>query len=192
MTRTCGALVVLLAACGGSSSSGGPAANTSSSDAGGSCPDAVDACGFVTAHDAARAGAIPTPTPPLPATSWSTTAAAAAASWASQCTWMHDPALQTEGYGQNLYASTGVPNASTVVSTWAAESAFYDYASNSCGAGKVCGHYTQVVWRDSTALGCAVQHCSTGSPFEARFGTDWWLVACDYSPPGNWVGQRPY
>ncbi|MEM6522020.1 MAG: CAP domain-containing protein, partial [Cyanobacteria bacterium P01_C01_bin.70] len=43
-----------------------------------------------------------------------------------------------------------------VVAAWVAEKADYDYASNSCASGKVCGHYTQIVWRETTAVGCGV------------------------------------
>ncbi|CAL2279505.1 unnamed protein product [Prunus armeniaca] len=31
-------------------------------------------------------------------------------------------------------------------------------------------------------LGCARVQCSNG----------WWFVTCNYDPPGNYVGQRPY
>jgi hypothetical protein len=34
------------------------------------------------------------------------------------------------------------------------EAADYDYKTNRCRAG--CGHYTQVIWRDTKELGCAV------------------------------------
>ncbi|KAE9446141.1 hypothetical protein C3L33_21961, partial [Rhododendron williamsianum] len=51
-----------------------------------------------------------------------------------------------------------------------------------CAAGKVCGHYTQVVWRNSVRLGCARVRCNDGL----------WFITCNYDPPGNYVGQRPY
>ncbi len=44
-----------------------------------------------------------------------------------------------------------------------------------------CGHYTQIVWRGTTTLGCAVARSS--------FREVW---VCEYSPAGNIVGQRPY
>ena len=189
--KTAGALLLLLAACGGSAPAGStPTAATS--DGGVTCAAGDVPCAFVSAHDGARAAATPTPAPPLPAMTWSDAAATAAAAWARQCTWSHDPALQSEGYGQNLYASTDAPAPGVVVTSWVSEAASYDYASNQCAAGAVCGHYTQVVWRGSTGLGCAIQPCASGSPIDARFGTAWWIAVCDYAPPGNWVGQRPY
>ncbi|KAF8019719.1 hypothetical protein BT93_G0422 [Corymbia citriodora subsp. variegata] len=62
------------------------------------------------------------------------------------------------------------------------EKPYYNYNSNSCAPGKICGHYTQVVWRNSVLLGCAKAKCATG-------GT---LVTCNYDPPGNVIGQKSY
>ncbi len=74
---------------------------------------------------------------------------------------------------------------------WASEDVDYDYASNTCNAGKVCGHYTQLVWRDSTGVGCASRVCNVNSPFTIGNGR-WILWVCDYLPPGNYIGERPY
>jgi pathogenesis-related protein 1 len=75
------------------------------------------------------------------------------------------------------------------VASWVAESKDYDHSHNRCAKGKVCGHYTQVVWRHTRRVGCAVASCTGGSPFRAN---DWTLVVCNYDPPGNVVGERPY
>ena len=63
----------------------------------------------------------------------------------------------------------------------------YHYANNSCDAGQMCGHYTQLVWRDSVRIGCAVHRCS---PLPGFGPAD--LIVCEYDPPGNWVGEKPY
>jgi pathogenesis-related protein 1 len=83
-------------------------------------------------------------------------------------------------YGENLFAIVGAPaSPARVVGDWAAESKDYDYASNKCR--KVCGHYTQIVWASTKAVGCAVARDSR---------REVWV--CDYDPPGNWIGRRPY
>jgi uncharacterized protein YkwD len=83
-------------------------------------------------------------------------------------------------YGENLFAIVGAPaSPARVVDDWAAESKDYDYASNKCR--KVCGHYTQIVWASTKAVGCAVARDSR---------REVWV--CDYDPPGNWIGHRPY
>jgi hypothetical protein len=147
------------------------------------------ACAFVQAHASVRASARPPPAPALEPLTWSSRAAQAADAWARQCSWRHDPDLTAQRLGQNLYASTNEPSAATAVSSWASEAADYDRDANACAPGKVCGHYTQLVWRSTREVGCAKVECATGSPFGSG---RWWYVVCDYSPPGNFVGQRPY
>ena len=78
-----------------------------------------------------------------------------------------------------------------VVTGWGAEYVDYSWVTNTCAAGKVCGHYTQVVWRTTTKVGCAMATCSVNSPWGAAFPT-WDFFVCDYEPPGNWVGEKPY
>ncbi|QSQ22034.1 serine protease [Pyxidicoccus parkwayensis] len=145
---------------------------------------------MVAAHNQARAQAVPTPKPALPALTWSDEAAKKAASWAKACRFEHNP--DRGDFGENLAAAT--PDTWTtaeVVKSWADEAADFDFTRNTCKKGKVCGHYTQVVWRKTGAVGCATVMCNKNSPFGSRFPT-WQLWVCDYTPAGNWVGQRPY
>lgn len=142
--------------------------------------------GITDLHNQTRAMVSPQAQPALPALAWSPTLAATAQAWADGCVFEHS----TNPYGENIYASAGsTVTAYDVVSSWAGESVDYVYASNACSG--ACGHYTQIVWRDTTSLGCAIKHCTTGSPFGASYPT-WDLVVCEYDPPGNYDGQRPY
>ncbi|CAL9217362.1 unnamed protein product [Arabidopsis halleri] len=84
-------------------------------------------------------------------------------------------------YGENLAMSSGNLSAVTAVNLWVNEKANYNYNSNSCNG--VCGHYTQVVWRNSVRLGCAKVWCNNGG------GT---IISCNYDPPGNYMYKRPY
>jgi pathogenesis-related protein 1 len=88
---------------------------------------------------------------------------------------------QGGSYGENLEGSTGDLSVVDAVKLWVDEKASYDYNSNTYAAGAVCGHYTQVVWRDSVRLGCAKVQCNNGGKF----------IGCNYDPPGNVIGQRP-
>ncbi|KAH7915359.1 PR-1-like protein [Hygrophoropsis aurantiaca] len=47
-------------------------------------------------------------------------------------------------------------------------------------------HWTQVVWKSTTHVGCAVQTCN--GMFEAKYGPAKFYV-CEYSPPGNYVNE---
>jgi len=69
-----------------------------------------------------------------------------------------------------------------VAQDWASEAAAYALASNACRPGVECGHYTQMVWRATTEVGCGMAVC----PDQGQI----WV--CNYNPPGNWVGERPY
>jgi uncharacterized protein YkwD len=117
----------------------------------------------------------------LPPLAWSDRLAAHSQNWADHLLarrqFMHRP---KSTYGENLFEIVGAtaPPA-RVVNAWAAESRNYDYASNTCSG--VCGHYTQLVWRDTKEVGCAVARGG---------GREVWV--CDYDPPGNWAGRRPY
>ena len=83
-------------------------------------------------------------------------------------------------YGENLFEING-PRAtpSDVIGVWASEADNFSYSANACRG--VCGHYTQMVWSGTHEVGCAVARDAV---------TEVWV--CNYDPPGNWVGERPY
>ncbi|KAF3434511.1 hypothetical protein FNV43_RR21596 [Rhamnella rubrinervis] len=85
-------------------------------------------------------------------------------------------------YGENLAWSSSDLSGTAAVNMWVGEKAHYNYNSNSCASGQQCGHYTQVVWRNSVRVGCAKVLCNNGGAF----------IICNYDPPGNYNGQRPY
>ncbi|MEO5330741.1 MAG: CAP domain-containing protein [Magnetococcus sp. YQC-5] len=70
----------------------------------------------------------------------------------------------------------------TVVDSWVSEKQDYDLTTNRCAAGKPCGHYTQVVWNSTRTVGCAAVLCPD----------DGQIWVCNYEPPGNYRGKRPY
>jgi pathogenesis-related protein 1 len=133
---------------------------------------------------------------PLPPLQWDPNLASYAAAWVAMCRDVdppiglvdHDPnRTNVAGYsyiGENIYASSGTATPDQAVQLWAAEKANYDYATNTCAAGQVCGHYTQVVWRDTLFVGCALHNCN-GLTYPST-------IVCDYGPGGNFGGQLPY
>lgn len=74
---------------------------------------------------------------------------------------------------------TAAASPGQVVGAWAAEARDYDRRRDTCAG--VCGHYTQIVWRATRNVGCGV-----ASDPEREI----WV--CEYDPPGNYVGYRPY
>jgi pathogenesis-related protein 1 len=134
---------------------------------------------FVTLHNTARTAVSVGPV------SWDATVAAYAQNYSDVR--KADCKLQHSGgpYGENIFwGSAGKAwNASDAVSSWVKENQYYNYATNTCAAGRVCGHYTQVVWRSSTAIGCARVDCVNNAGV---------FIVCSYNPPGNYNGQKPY
>jgi pathogenesis-related protein 1 len=131
---------------------------------------------MLAAHNAVRARV---GVPPL---TWSVQLAATAQDWADHLVatgaFAHRP---NNPYGENIYGiSGGTASAAQVVSAWAAEASNYDLRSNSCATG-MCGHYTQIVWQATQQVGCAV---ARGAQRE--------IWVCNYDPPGNVVGYRPF
>jgi hypothetical protein len=162
----------------GSSMSG----STSSGSMGGDVEPAT-MNGMTAAHNMARANVNPSASTPIPPLTWSSEVAAVAQAYAENCVFKHS----SNSYGENLYATTGGGSPQDVVGSWVSEVSDYNYGSNSCSG--VCGHYTQVVWANTLRLGCGTAQCTKNSPFG---GGSWEIWVCNYDPPGNWSGQKPY
>lgn len=133
------------------------------------------ACAMLESHNAVRAQV---GVPPL---QWSETLARHARQWAQALLrageFRHRP---DSPYGENLFMITGASAApADVVRDWASESRYYDARAGRCRA--ECGHFTQIVWRATTGLGCGVARGR---------GREIWV--CNYDPPGNVVGERPF
>jgi len=138
---------------------------------------------MLSAHNNVRATAEPTPQPPLTPFEWDAAIAATAQAWAETCIVGHNP---DRGFlGENAFFTSGdILRPSDAVNAWAAEAVNYDYVTNTCvdGTGFTCGHYLQIVWRETLLLGCGLASCNGGQH---------WI--CNYSPPGNiFNGPPPY
>jgi hypothetical protein len=182
---------------GGSGGAGGAGSVSGNGNAAGQGTDAAPSSGpgganeppglegMTEAHNQVRANVDPPADPPIPPLVWDDDLAAVAQAYADGCVFEHS----SNGYGENLAAAAGQNlTPQQVVASWASEVADYDYATNSCSG--VCGHYTQVVWRDSVRLGCGVASCSQNSPFDGF--AEWENWVCNYDPPGNFNGLPPY
>ncbi|XP_040385479.1 protein PRY1-like [Oryza brachyantha] len=89
----------------------------------------------------------------------------------------------TGPYGENMMFGTGKEwTWKKTVDDWSNEKKSYDYNSNSCQAGKQCAHYTAVVWRNTTGVGCGRVVCSSGDT----------IMVCSYWPPGNYENVKPF
>ncbi len=153
----------------------------------------IDSSAIVAAHNKLRAQVGVTKK-----LTYSKTLATSAQAWAEHlkqsnaCKMQHSE--PDNKYGENLFWGSAVSwtdgrkelqkvTSKRVVEDWGSEKADYDYASNACTDGKMCGHYRQIVWRDTTKVGCGVAVCEDSQE-------QVWV--CQYQPAGNWVGKKPY
>ena len=114
-----------------------------------------------------------------PPMTWSKEVAAVAQAYADQlrdddCSFEHS----SNGYGENLamFGPVGTGSAEAVVQGWYEEVAEYDFGSG--GFAMNTGHFTQVVWKGTTQLGCGVAYCGQSAE----------LWVCNYAPAGNVQG----
>ncbi|KAH9523310.1 hypothetical protein Btru_066357 [Bulinus truncatus] len=141
--------------------------------------EVIDA--FLQAHNDARADVS---VPPLV---WDETLSNYAADWSSNCEFKHSGG----NYGENIYGSSSkvdnVQVAQSSVKSWNSEIVNVDIPDWNCfvRSEETCGHYSQVVWRDTQRVGCAITHCESEEILNN-------FVVCSYDPPGNWEGESPY
>jgi uncharacterized protein YkwD len=126
----------------------------------------------------------------VPRLVWSNKLAQDAQVWARQLAhdgrMYHSSHEQSGGEGENLWmGSVGYYGAETMIGAFVDEKQHYVHAAfpqvSNTGRWQDVGHYTQVVWRDTQQVGCAI----------ARGEKDDFLV-CRYWPAGNWIGQLAY
>eukprot|EP01006_Ploeotia_vitrea_P030316 TRINITY_DN62772_c0_g2_i2.p1 TRINITY_DN62772_c0_g2~~TRINITY_DN62772_c0_g2_i2.p1 ORF type:complete len:211 (-),score=30.80 TRINITY_DN62772_c0_g2_i2:1121-1753(-) len=107
---------------------------------------------------------------------WDKTVAAKAQEWADKCKFDHSTRAFRNEWGENLATirSSGSVslNASRHVKSWYDE--VKDYNTNKPGFSGATGHFTQVVWKASTGLGCGV--CRKAKEI---------ILVCQYKPAGN-------
>jgi pathogenesis-related protein 1 len=121
--------------------------------------------------------------PPL---TWSTDLAALAQKWADHlaaeqaCDLVHTTGNH---YGENLFGGSG--RAFTAVDAsqdWYGEISAFHYGPLSENNWYASGHYTQMVWRNTTQMGMGRATCPSGRV----------VIVAEYDPPGNYMGQKPY
>jgi len=118
-----------------------------------------------------------------PDLTWDAALAAQAQSWAGACAFEHSKM----GNGENLWAGYGSAfSGAAAVKSWYDELTNPGYDFSNPGFSHGTGHFTQVVWKSTTRVGCAVQVCKPLKPMSWNPGN---FFVCEYSPPGNYQGQ---
>jgi hypothetical protein len=96
------------------------------------------------------------------------------------------------GYGQNIAAGVEANNVSAVITEL-----FYNgevgYFNNLYGQAnpdmtnfEKWGHFSQLVWKGTTKVGCATQYCSGGLANVGQYVSPHFTV-CNYGSPGTFL-----
>lgn len=148
-------------------------------------PEHPVARAFVAAHNGARASIDARPGAPIPPLRWSPKLAGHAAQVAGRCEIRHSETAS----GENIVASGARLSPESAVELWMKERAHWKPDRKRCAWGRRCGHFTQIIWRDTREVGCAIRRCDSRS----RLGPGpWYLAVCNYEPAGNVTGRPPY
>ena len=125
----------------------------------------------------------------LPPLRWSAALADAARGWADHLgqtgAFEHSPEDPAAPEGENLWAGTkGYFAPEAMVGAWIAEKRDFKPGvfPNNSRSGELAhvGHYTQLIWRETDRVGCAVAQSASED-----------VLVCRYSQAGNVIGQSP-
>ena len=119
----------------------------------------------------------------LPPLIWSADLEKSALAWAEDLASRNAFQHSQSANGENLWKGTaGAYSQADMVHSWGSEKQYYVHGTfPKVTTGGVVGHYTQMIWRQTTQVGCGL---ASGKGFD--------VLVCQYNPPGNWMGQSPY
>ncbi len=109
---------------------------------------------------------------------WSDTVAKSAENFVKNCPKKHS----NTHYGENLARGSGVfgEKFAEVVDYWYSEEPKHNYNSNAYQPSS--GHFSQIVWKGTTEIGCAYNPNCEKNGYKG-------LYVCQYNPAGNVRGQ---
>ncbi|KAK2754228.1 hypothetical protein FQN54_007107 [Arachnomyces sp. PD_36] len=122
--------------------------------------------------------------------SWNDSLADIALDWAKGCEFEHSHGDPGENLAMGFQSLTGA------IEAWGDERDMYDF-SKPTGFTHETGHFTQLVWKATTTVGCGRVDCGVDhddddddddDDDEAVTKAQGWYVVCEYWPAGNVVG----
>ena len=124
------------------------------------------------------------------ALTWSPELAKFAQEWADHlasqgCEMQHRPGdgQWAQKYGENIFWGKGMDYSTLDASkSWYSEIDDYTYGKVNESNWSKAGHYTQMVWKNTTQVGIALAKCSDGAI----------IIVANYNPAGNYMGEAPY
>ena len=119
---------------------------------------------------------------------WSDSLASSAQKWADRLASTDSFKHSSTQYGENIWAGTSEAYSQTqMVNSWGKERQYFvanrAFPRACTGDWSQCAHYTQIIWKDTQQVGC-------GLATSKNTKTDY--LVCQYNPPGNIQGRKPY
>ncbi|XP_057339518.1 venom allergen 5-like [Microplitis mediator] len=143
----------------------------------------------------------PQPAGVIPPLKWDSELAQVAQRWAIQCKFGHDRCRDVLSIKQNIAERFQVgqnvafqtnsrgheEKLAELVKTWYDEvMGFNSSKVENYPFDLSAGHYTQLVWGDTTIVGCgAIRYMGRNKWYST-------YLVCNYGPTGNWIGQPVY
>jgi len=129
------------------------------------------------------------------AITWSDSLASSAAEVAASCVYAHNVTAAGGGYGQNIAAGVESNNVSAIITDlfYNGEvnyfNGLYGEAQPDMTNFEHWGHFSQIVWKGTSQVGCATQDCTSGGL--ANVGSDVapYFTVCNYEAPGNYANE---
>ncbi|NWX64767.1 PI16 inhibitor, partial [Promerops cafer] len=118
---------------------------------------------------------------------WDSDLEVAAQKHAKKCIWG-----QNGGPGPkrvNLFATASTLDVKLAIEEWNGERKFYNLTTSECVPRQMCDNYTQVVWAETTRIGCGDSSCEKINGTETENAQ---LLVCSYYPPSNTKDKKPY
>jgi pathogenesis-related protein 1 len=129
----------------------------------------------------------------VPEVTWSKDVAAFAQEWADHVAEtgeiMHRPRDGDfkQKYGENMAWGAGDFGVQDGAALWYGEKKAYDDGKQKLPDDLAdIGHYTQMVWKTSLKIGAGKAVVKKGKL------KGWTVIVCNYDPPGNYDGEKPY
>ncbi|KAL4964503.1 CAP domain-containing protein [Aspergillus stella-maris] len=128
-----------------------------------------------------------------PDVSWSSDLESSAQVLAARCVYEHDTSINGGGYGQNIGYGTSSDEVGVMISNlmYNDEMGYYTNlygeATPDMTLFEKWGHFSQIVWKGTTEVGCATVSCPSLGNVDSATAVP--FTVCNYSPAGNYDGE---
>ncbi|KAJ5682276.1 hypothetical protein N7462_005441 [Penicillium macrosclerotiorum] len=124
---------------------------------------------------------------------WSADLQASALALAQKCVYEHDTSIDGGGYGQNIGYGVESSEIGVMITNLMYNDEIgyyplpYGQADPSMTNFDKWGHFSQIVWKGTTHVGCATVTCDSLGNVDSSSALP--FTVCNYSPPGNYDGE---